>query len=290
MLKKLAPLLIAVAVIGGAVVLSRSGLAKALGPDVPGDGGEPARKGNHDVRDGWRPGLIEVKRPARFCVLGCGELGFLDRPEGGVYTNAPGSTWWAPGQLGLVPRAGFVDASSCRPPPGESGVGARRSWWAPWNRAYRVRGQAGPGVTDAEFLSSSADLRGTDETAEVMAVTIGGAVYTRSDSTRNFASLGVQGGTLWVSTVGYLAVDGKGRDLRNPVITYKGQAVPAASWPGAVGLWRSVATAPIGRRYTTALTKGARHGSLTAPHDMVAPVYAWALLQRPRVRVAEVQA
>lgn len=293
-------LLIGAAVVVGAILLNRSGLAAKLGPDVPGDGGDPERRTPADVRDGWAPRVMELRKPAAHGMVGCGRRWFRASPLGGRITNSPSGLWFAPGfthdrsarsAVHADPRFDALpdlDFRACRPPPAAGGSGgARRSWWQAIDAAWGnpTRGT----VPDSPYLAGHGEWEGPEGTVQVMAVTIGGVAYTRSDQHPELSALSVRGGHLWIANEGWMAVDAKGRDLPAPRVLYKGQDVPAASWPGSLAPWSLVVR---GSKRTAMVSKGDRHdsGGHVAPYDIMAPVYVWALLQRPRVLVGEVKA
>ena len=293
MARPLVVLAASLAAVGAVILVSRSKLARLV-PSAPGSGGDPRRLSAADLRDGWAPRLVEVRRPALYAMIGCGRRFYASRPIDGRISSGPtvgGRTVWVPpGRYAAVGLTLVQDTRQCSRPTGS------RGWWGPVDGAYRARNGGEPlaGVTDCEYLATRDDLRGPAGTAQVRAVTLGAEVYTLSTDSQHWRDLGVQGGQLYVSTSGYLAVDSRGRDLRDPVITYKGQPVPAAAWPGAAGPWRAVADSAR-EGWTAMIAKGDRHGGsgplrgLVAPWDMVGPVYVWALLQRPRILVGSVK-
>jgi hypothetical protein len=277
------PALVVGLALAGAYFLNRSGVAAKLGPTVPGSGGDPEPKGPSDVRQGWNPRVLDVRKAARFAMVGCGLKWYSSTPIGGRTTNADGGLLYFPG---FTPRYGsnLPFYGDCRPPAGSSaaGPGRLRSWW---------QSISGPSPTpatvpDTEYLAGAGDWQGPEGTAQIMGVTVGGELYARADQTLNWAALSVRGGVLWVGNVGWMATDRQGRDLANPVILYKGEPVPAASWPGALAPWSLVAA---GSLRTNMVSKGQRHdaGGHVAPFDACAPVYVNALLSRPRVLVGE---
>jgi hypothetical protein len=231
------------------------------------------------VRDGWSPRIIDLRKAERFAMVGCNRYWYTSGPVGGRITNAPRGLLYFPGFNNFE-----VNATACRPPPdGGGGGGRRRSWW----QAVTGPSPTPATVPDTEYLAGG-ELVGPEGVSQVMAVTIGGEAYVRADQSLNWAALSVSGGVLWVGNKGFIAVDARGRDLRTVRILYKGQEVPAASWPGSVQPWRGVAE---GSRVTSMVSKGQRHhsGGHVAPYDACAPVYVHALLSRPRILVSEVQ-
>ncbi len=276
------PALVVGLALAGAYFLNRSGVAAKLGPAVPGSGGDPEPKGPSDVRQGWNPRVLDVRRAARFAMVGCGRYWYSSTPVGGRTTNAPNGLWFAPGFV-LDVRSSLMNFADCRPPVDAPGAaGRRRSWWQSINGPSPTPAN----VPDTEYLAGAGDWQGPEGTAQVMGVTVGGELYARADQTLNWAALSVRGGVLWVGNAGWMATDRQGRDLASPVILYKGEPVPAASWPGALAPWSLVAA---GSRRTAMVSKGQRHdaGGHVAPFDACAPVYVNALLSRPRVLVGE---
>lgn len=268
----------------GAYLLNRSGVAAKLGPTVPGSGGDPEPKTAADVRKGWAPRVLEVRRAARFAMVGCGRFWYSSEPIGGRTTNAPNGLWFAPGFV-LDPLTPYMNFADCRPPSDAPGAaGRRRSWW------QSITGVAPTpaSVPDTEYLAGAGEWLGPEGTVQVMGVTVGGELYARADQTLNWSALSVRGGVLWVGNSGWMATDRQGRDIASPVILYKGEPVPAASWPGALVPWSLVAA---GSKRTPMVAKGQAHdsGRHVAPYDACAPVYVNALLSRPRIMVGEVQ-
>lgn len=281
------PALVVGLALAGAYWLNRSGLAAQLGPAVPGSGGDPEPKTNADIpRYGWGPRILEVRRAARFAMVGCGRYWYSASPIGGRTTNAPGGLLYMPGFLGVIPGGGLADFSDCRPPAGSatSGAGRRRSWW----QSVTGVSPTPASVPDTEYLAGAGDWLGPEGTVQVMGVTIGGELYARADQTLNWSALSVRGGQLWVGNAGWMATTREGQDIANPVILYKGEPVPAASWPGALAPWSLVAA---GSKRTAMVAKGQSHdsGRHSAPYDACGPVYVNALLSRPRILVGEVQ-
>ena len=275
-----APLLAVGGILAAAYVLNRSGLAAKLGPQVPGSGGDPERRTEADVRDGWSPRVMDLRKAARFGMVGCGRAWYTSGPVGGRVTNAPRGLLYFPGFFSVA----GPDARDCRPPPDAPGAGGRRrSWW----QSITGVSPTPDSVPDTEYLAG-ADYLGPEGVSQVMAVTVGGEAYVRADQSLNWSALSVRGGQLWIGNKGWMAVDSRGRDIRSPRILYKGEEVPAASWPGALRPWSLVAA---GSKRTAMVSKGQQHdsGGHRAPFDACGPVYVWALLSRPRVLVGEVQ-
>lgn len=268
-------LLLGVAVVVGISYMADKSPATLAFGAPPGSGGDPARRGPNDIRDGWNPRVIECREPARFAMMACGRKFYSSYPYGGRITNGFGGALYFPGFLN--PFLG-LDYRDCRPPLVRGG----RGWWGAIEARFGDPTRAL--VADCEWLADSGREWEGPEGAVVtrMAVTLGGEVMVRSDQSTNFRDCGVRGGTLWVGNSGWIAVDANGRDLSNVVLTYKGDAVPAYSWPGEVQPWKAVAE---GSRRTAMVLKGDRHdaGGHVAPWDACAGVYLKIIGDRPRV-------